>query len=106
MQVLPFGIISFQNPNESYREFAIFQSHPNDPLPLIPLITALIIFNSYDLTPVSVYYRTTNDTVILDRIVNITTGFNQNFSDYQPSIAIIVTWEDYSQPMQVSIFIA
>ena len=43
-----------------------------------------------------IHYRTTNDSAILDRLVNITTRFNQNFSDYQPSLAIIVTWEDVS----------
>ena len=59
----------------------------------------------------SVYYRTTNDTFIMERIVNIiTTGLNQNFSDYQPSLAIIVTWEDvshlYERSLRVSILMA
>ena len=46
----------------------------------------------------------TNESVTFDKIVNITTGFNQNFSDYQPSMAIILTYEDI--PIQVNIFIA
>ena len=84
--------------SESFTDF-------NDPI-IAPFWTDLIPEASVG----SIYYRTTNDKLILDRIVNITTGFNQNFSNYQPSLAIIVTWEDVSpfseRSIQVSIFIA
>ena len=94
MQVLPTGRILFSNPFEFQR------GDPINPEIEIPWIRSLSPHH------ISFYYRTTNDSAILDRVVNITTGFNQNFSDYQPSMAIILTWKyAYIQPIQVSMHI-
>ena len=107
MQVSTNGLISFRNSFSSFRSKSFSESFTdfNDPI-IAPFWTNLVPEDSVG----SIYYRTTNDSVILDRLVNITTGFNPNFSNYQPSLAIIVTWENISlsieRSIQVSIFIA
>ena len=42
----------------------------------------------------SIYYRTTENASILDKVVEMITDVNSNYSDYQPSLAVIVTWDD------------
>ena len=107
MQVSTNGLISFRNPFSSYNPISFSRNFTNFRDPIIAPFWAYLISED---SVSSIYYRTTNDSAILDRIVNIITGFNQNFSDYQPSLAIIVTWEDVllisERPLQVSILMA
>lgn len=40
----------------------------------------------------SVYYRTTQDQAIIDQARGMITDVNPGLSDYQPTLAVIVTW--------------
>lgn len=41
----------------------------------------------------SIFYRATNNATVLNHIEEIISNANSNYSDYQPELAIVVTWE-------------
>lgn len=40
----------------------------------------------------SLYYRATEDRATLDQVVEMITDVNPGLGDYQPTLAVIVTW--------------
>ena len=86
-QVSTNGLISFINEFSSYIPEPLSNFFP------FPIIAPLWM----DLNPVDaglVYYRTTMNASILERVVEMITDINSNYSDYRPSLAVIVTWDD------------
>ncbi len=85
-QVSTNGLISFQN-EFSYSPY----SNYSDPF-LPPLISPLWTDFNASISG-SIYYRTTNNSLVLERIRNVLTEQNSTFVDYAPSLAFIVTWD-------------
>lgn len=38
------------------------------------------------------FYRSSNDTVLLDQIVRLILDFDQNYGNFIPTLAVVVTW--------------
>lgn len=89
IQVSTNGLISFQNSFISNSPGKFSTSFPEFYIPIIaPLWTNLYNFRVES----DIFYRSTNDAVILNRIADMVTNINSNFSTYQPTLAVIVTW--------------
>ncbi len=88
-QVSTNGLISFRNECSSFSSSPFSSYSPGFFRPLIaPLWT--------DFDPSRsgfIYYRTTNDSLVLERICNVLFEKNDTFVDYAPSLAFIVTWD-------------
>lgn len=85
-QVSLNGLISFQQDYNNYDP---------SPFPLsdefVPIIAPLWAdFNFTDSG--AVYSRVTSDSDTLDQVVEMITNLNPSLSDYQPSLAVVVTW--------------
>ncbi len=84
------GLLSFQNP------YASSSSHPFDrtfselPDPIIAPLWA--DFNS----SISTLHRHTDNDTVLERVSEVVSSMNSNYRNYQPTLAIIVTWESFS----------
>lgn len=82
------GLISFRNPFRSFnpQNFSTSFSAFLDPI-IAPFWADLDtrIFGA-------ILYRSTNDPVILNRTMEMITDINSNFSSYQPTLVVIVTW--------------
>ncbi len=64
---------------------------PRQLAPLLPLIAPLWAdFNFREAG--SLYYRVTNDSTTLRRATQEISRENQDFSNYSPTLAIVVTW--------------
>ena len=49
------------------------------------------------------YYRTVNDSASLEQVMKMITNVNPELSQYQPTLAIVVTWTEAQQPRRVSL---
>ena len=63
---------------------------PSDSSPLIPLIVPMWA----NFKPLTINYRVTSDTDTLRQVAGMIASRNTDLSDYQPSIAVVVTVED------------
>ncbi len=88
-QVSTNGLISFRNEFNSFRATPFSSDFTEFLNPLIaPLWTDFDPFRSG-----SIYYRMTNNSLVLERIRNILTEESDTLVDYTPSLAFIVTWD-------------
>ena len=60
---------------------------PSDSDPLVPLIVPMWA----NFRPLTINYRVTQDPETLQQVASMITGRNPDLSDYQPSIAVVVT---------------
>ena len=67
-----------------------FNKLPRDSSPLIPLIIPMWA----NFEPLTISYRVTQDPDTLQQVASMITARNSDLSDYQPSIAVVVTVED------------
>ncbi len=87
MQMSTNGLISFNDPFLSH----IVMPFPRSSAPLLPLIAPLWSDFNFRETG-TLYYRVTNDSTILNRISQEIEILNSDFTSYQPTQAVIVTW--------------
>ena len=85
MQVSWNGYISFQQAYNSFTP-SLF------PLSvLIPILAPLWADFDFRVSG-AVYSRVTDDSDTLDQVVGMIAGLNPALSDYQPTLAVVVTW--------------
>ncbi len=100
MQVSTNGLLSFRS---AFSSFEVESFTPSFSSFLDPIVAPAWI----DLNPRasgSVFYRSTDDPLILNRIVGMITSIDSNFSSYQPTLAFIATWENvplFDSPLRV-----
>ncbi len=91
MQVSPSGWISFR---ESFGgQLPVMFSNE---LPDVPVIAPL--WARFNPIQRPIYYRVTSDNHTLERVVNILNDTNPDLAEYQPTFAIIVTWDRIPEP--------
>ncbi len=81
------GLLSF---NEEFSSH-IVMPFPRSSAPLLPLIAPLWSDFNFRETG-TLYYRVTDDNKILNRISREIAILNSDFTSYQPTQAVIVTW--------------
>ncbi len=81
------GIISFRNPFDEFYETGF---------PDVTFRHSLIAPLWIDLNPVlngCIYYRATNESDVLNQASSLIAGSNPEFGGFQPTLAVIVTWD-------------
>ncbi len=78
------GLLSFEAPFTEHRVCTL----PCTTVPIIAPIWVDLIFTRSGF----IYYRTTQDSAVLNKVAEMIAGVNPGLSDYQPTLAIIVTW--------------
>ena len=89
LQVSSNGLISAREPFDDYmsREFTRQFTFSN------PIIAPL--WEDFDSTEQgSIYYRATNDSFVLEQIVELIANSSSDYVGYKPKQAFIATWED------------
>jgi len=87
------GLISFRSPFNSPKSQTFTQTFSVFLDPIIAPSWADLIANPRG----SVFFRSTDDPAILNRIKEMITSANSNFSSYEPTLAVIVTWSEIIQ---------
>ena len=80
------GILSFREPEYGHR-LSSFPQQTFD-FPSIAPLWADFLFQSSG----SVYVRETNDRDTLDQAADMLINLNSKLSDYQPRLALVITW--------------
>ena len=85
------GLISFRNPFSSFSPEPFTQSFAqfNDPI-IAPLWGD---FTNFEVSGSNVFSRVTNSQETLEMVATQLRTVNQDFTDYNPSLAVIVTWD-------------
>lgn len=84
MQISTNGFITFESPAEVFH-WSLLSALP---VPLIAPLWAEFDFTSSG----SVYYRTSQDRELLERVAAIVVHENPNLDDFHPILLIVVTW--------------
>ena len=85
-QVSTNGLLSFEGPYQSFEPCHF----PCTPEPVITPLWTDLDFSSRGL----IYYRASQDPDILTQVVDMITAVNPGLSEYQPKLALVVTWFD------------
>ena len=87
IQVSSSGIITFQSRHRLYftSVFRFSSSFFFDAPVIAPLWS---IYNSGG----EIFFRTSNDSALIDRMVEVITNSNSNYSSYRPKLVIVGTW--------------
>ena len=83
-QIAPNGLISS---TDNLRHLGRLDGLPSDSDPLIPLIVPMWA----NFKPLTINYRVTQDPETLQQVASMIIARNPDLSDYQPSIAVVVT---------------
>ena len=93
MQVVPNGLISFEYDIISHQ----VQEFPRTNYPLVPAVASL--WTEYiEQNQGILFRRITYDPLELSWVREMIVSQNPDLSDYQPSVAIVVTWHNLMLP--------
>ena len=90
VQVSTNGLISFRNPFFSHSE-PFTQSFIQFDDPIIAPLWGF--FTNFEVSGSNVFSRVTNSQETLEMVATQLRTVNQDFKDYNPTLAVIVTWD-------------